>query len=121
MVGLELMNVLEDFLEREERGNPPENTRSVCISNNKRGKIRAELPTIKEAILKYVEPGGSLPKNMLEKIILSVIPAVNGKAVEDRIKLLIADGFLERMWDDGFKGKIFKVKGDKVKDDTVSR
>jgi hypothetical protein len=112
MVGLELMNILEEFLERAEGGKDPQKSRSVCVSNNKKRGIRSELPTIKEAILKYAEPGGSLHQDILEKIILSVTNVGNGKAVEDRIKVLIADRFIERMWDNGFKGKVFKVKGD---------
>jgi hypothetical protein len=117
MVGLELMNVLEEFLKNMELDkDPPNSKRSPPLSNNKNG-VKADIPKIKETILKRVQPGGSLSRIILEDIIRKVTGVGGSKSVEDRIKTLIADGFLERVWDDDLKCKIFKVKGDTPRDD----
>jgi hypothetical protein len=120
-LGLEVANALEYYLQAMGNGqqsngiDPPENQRCPPPSNNKKG-VKVDIPRIKKAILKEVEPGGSLHRDMLGKIIRSVTHVGSSKSVEDRIKTLIADGFLERVWDDDLKGKIFKVKGDTTRD-----
>ncbi|MEM2370582.1 MAG: hypothetical protein QXH51_06740 [Candidatus Bathyarchaeia archaeon] len=68
-----------------------------------------ELPELKKAILEKVQPGGSLPKRMLEDIIRKSSHITDRRSVEDRIKALVADGFLRREWE--FGGRVFRVMG----------
>lgn len=55
-----------------------------------------EIDMIKKKILEKVEPGGSLPRNMLENIIFSVSNVMDPRSAESRIKKLLASGFLKK-------------------------
>jgi len=74
-------------------------------------KLKKEIETIKEEILKRVEAGGTLHQNMLESMVREVSKVINGRSIKNRINTLIADGFLKHDWEKSMDGKIFKVIG----------
>jgi len=88
-----------------------ENRGSEPASTPPSRKALKELPELKRAILEKVEPGGSIPKQMLEGIIRQVSHVMDRRAVNDRIGALIADGFLQRKWELSTDGNVFRVVG----------
>lgn len=103
-LGEELTEALRHYLKEK-----PARTHinSACLSR----KAFNELPELKRAILERVEPGGSIPKQMVEGIIRKVSRVTDRRAVDDRIGALIADGFLHREWELSMDGKVFRVMG----------
>jgi len=97
---------LKDKVE-ESRGSEP-------ASASPSRKAFKELPELKRAILEKVEPGGSIPKQMLEGIIRQVSHVMDRRAVNDRIGALIADGFLQRKWEPLMDGNVFRVVGNEA-------
>jgi hypothetical protein len=88
-----------------------ENRGSEPASTPPSRKALKELPELKRAILEKVEPGGSIPKQMLEGIIRQVSHVMDRRAVNDRIGALLADGFLQRKWELSTDGNVFRVVG----------
>jgi len=91
-----------------------ENTRTQKIDCTKKSitrKFQRELNSIKEEVLKLVEPGGSIPKPMLSSIIRRVSGVMDRRSVGARIEALIAEGFLQRDWHVSSRGDVFKVVG----------
>lgn len=53
-----------------------------------------DIDQIKQEISKYVQPGGSIPKQMLSMIIRKTTGLVDNRAIRNRIEALVADGFI---------------------------
>ncbi|MEM2457151.1 MAG: hypothetical protein QXG58_06490 [Candidatus Bathyarchaeia archaeon] len=104
-LGEELTEAVRQYL-RNEKGAHTHLSRSRLSR-----KALNEVPALKKAILEKVEPGGSIPKQMLEGIIRQVSRVMDRRAVNDRIGALIADGFLQREWELSMDGKVFRVVG----------
>ena len=100
-LGLELAEAIKRYL--AETGN-----------THTQGAIRRtqiELDSIKNEILKFTRPGGSIPKRMLENIVRRVSGVMDRRSVGARIEALVAEGFIQRNWDVSPRGDIFKVIG----------
>jgi hypothetical protein len=100
-LGLELTEAIRRYL-REEEG---------AHTQNSSKKAQREVDCLKKEILKLVEPGGSLPRRMLENIVRRTSGVIDKRSVGDRIEALVAEGFLQRDWLTSTRGDVFKVVG----------
>jgi len=124
VLGQEVANALELYLKMQEahthaQQNGTKQNNGLHVKNN--SKIINELPMIKEAILQKVQPGGSIPKQILANIIRQVSNVVDRRAVGDRIEALLSDGFLKIDWELSIKGNIFRVMGDGAETNNLIR
>jgi len=103
-LGGELIHAIKFYLE---------NADALTQSNlkykiNRRGDD-FEFRQIKNEVLKYVEPGGSLPLSMLREIIMRVSNVKDHRSVRSRVEKLIAEGFIKRDWQADSRGRVFRV------------
>jgi hypothetical protein len=80
-------------------------------THNFSGKAVKEADKVRDEILKRVQPGGSLPRNMLENMVRQTCGVVDKRSINNRIAVLVATGFLEHNWEVSMEGKVFKVIG----------
>jgi len=83
----------------------------VTYTQDRASRLRRELESIRSEVLKLVEPGGSIPRRMLEDIVRRVSGVMDRRSVGARIEALIAEGFLQRNWHVSQRGDVFKVVG----------
>ena len=83
----------------------------ITYTQDKVSRFRRELESIKSEVLKLVEPGGTIPKRMLENIVRRVSGVMDRRSVGARIEALTVEGFLQRDWDASPRGDVFKVVG----------
>ena len=104
-MALELEEAIKQYLASQQC------TSSGRVHTRTSKKAPKDLEIVKKEILKQVNPGGSLPKNMLQAIIRQSTGIVDRRSVDDRICFLVASGFLKYDWDISPDGKIFRVIG----------
>lgn len=104
-LGEELIEALKFYLE---------DANKRMHTHNLSDKALKEADKIKREVLKRVEPGGSVPQQMLENIVRQASAVMDKRSVKNRIEVLVATGFLEHDWKVSIDGKVFRVVGNET-------
>lgn len=90
-------------------GSPPPGERGERTHTSPFSRVVRDLDTIKQLILQMAEPGGSISKKGLERIIMSMCKVYDKRSIEARIKALVSEGFLRPDGFDGGSNPIFRI------------